>query len=114
MAAQTALKYKEEDIYEENQMVSHLHALHALRNGEKGVRLPAEWTGIAGKVADAFNLVVESNERLAGELGHLAQTVGKQGKLSQRLSLGNSSGFWRNVVESVNELIGDLVHPTSE
>ena len=78
------------------------------------VRLPAEWTGVAGKVADAFNEVVEMNEQLAAELGRLSRSVGKEGKLSQRLSLGNVSGFWQDSVEAVNDLIDNLVHPTTE
>jgi HAMP domain-containing protein/signal transduction histidine kinase/DNA-binding response OmpR family regulator len=73
-----------------------------------------EWTGIAGKVADAFNEVVELNERMAQELARLSRVVGKEGKLSQRLPLGDVKGFWQESVESVNDLIDDLVHPTSE
>src|SRR6186713_2234980 len=90
-----------------------LDALTSLRNGKQGVRLPLGWTGLAGRVADAFNDVVELNERMAGELGRLSRVVGKEGKLGQRLSLGNVDGFWEESVESVNELIDDLVHPTS-
>ena len=48
------------------------------------MRLPVDWTGVAGKVADAFNEVVELNERMAGELARLSRVVGKEGKLSQR------------------------------
>ena len=96
------------------EMTALLHALNALRQGQPLVRLPVEWTGVAGKVADAFNEVVELNERMAGELGRLSRAVGKEGKLSQRLSIGDVSGFWRSSVESVNGLIDDLVHPTSE
>ncbi len=91
-----------------------LHALNALRKGQSDVRLPADWTGIAGKVADAFNEVVEMNERMASELGRLSKSVGKEGRLSQRLNLGHVSGFWQDSVESVNDLIDDLVHPTTE
>ena len=115
MVAQTALKYKEPvESNEPEYMIALLHALRALHSGQSGMRLPAEWPGIAGKVAEAFNEVVESNEHLANELGRLSQTVGKQGKLSQRLSLGPVGGFWRDLVESVNDLISDLVYPTSE
>jgi len=104
----------EEPIGSGGEMTALLHALNALRNGQPHVRLPSEWTGVAGKVADAFNEVVELNERMAGELGRLSRAVGKEGKLSQRLALGDVSGFWRGSVESVNDLIDDLVHPTSE
>src|SRR5439155_25112593 len=91
-----------------------LSALLALKKGETGVRLPFEWSGVAGKVADAFNEVVELNERMARELSRLSRVVGKEGKLAQRAKLGDVSGFWRESIESVNDLIGDLVHPTSE
>jgi HAMP domain-containing protein/signal transduction histidine kinase/CheY-like chemotaxis protein len=91
-----------------------LAGLMALKKGRRGARLPLDWVGVAGKVADAFNDVVELNEKMAGELGRLSRIVGKEGKLGQRLSLGKVDGFWEESVESVNELIDDLVHPTSE
>ncbi|MDB5491616.1 MAG: rpfC 2 [Micavibrio sp.] len=91
-----------------------LNALTAMAKGRKGIQLPTEWTGVAGRVATAFNDVIEMNERMAEELDRLSRTVGKEGKLSQRLSMGDVTGFWRESVESVNDLINDLVHPTSE
>ena len=103
-----------ESVPHEDEMAALLQALIALRKGKSGIRLPAEWPGIAGKVADAFNDVIELNERMAEELERLNRTVGKEGKLGQRLSLDNVGGFWRGSVESVNGLIDDLVHPTSE
>ncbi|MBS1581319.1 MAG: HAMP domain-containing protein, partial [Bacteroidetes bacterium] len=99
---------------ETSQTSALLNALIALKKGRSGVRLPSEWTGVAGRVADAFNDVVELNERMATELGRLNHVVGKEGRLSQRLALGDVSGFWQSSVESVNGLIDDLVHPTSE
>ncbi len=96
------------------EMTALLGALTALQKGTAGVRLPLDWTGVAGKVADAFNDVVELNERMAGELARLRRVVGKEGKLSQRLAIGDVGGFWQESVESVNDLIDDLVHPTSE
>ncbi len=82
--------------------------------GRRACGCRAEWSGLAGKVADAFNDVMEMNERMASELGLLSQSVGKQGKISQRLSLAEMEGFWRDSVGHVNGLIDDLVHPTSE
>jgi HAMP domain-containing protein/signal transduction histidine kinase/CheY-like chemotaxis protein len=96
------------------EMTALLNALISLRKGKSGVRLPAEWTGVAGKVADAFNEVVELNERMAEELARLSRVVGKEGKLSQRLNLTEQQGFWQESAASVNDLIENLVHPTSE
>src|SRR5438445_6968030 len=91
-----------------------LGALNALKKGDFSFRLPLEWTGVAGKVADTFNDVVAQNERMAKELERLSRVVGKEGKLSQRASLGDVTGAWADSIASVNTLISDLVHPTSE
>src|SRR4051794_13987216 len=99
---------------QEDQLVDLLDALNALRKGRRDVRLPAQWTGIAGKVASAFDEVAGLNERMADELARLRRVAGREGKLRQRLSMGEVSGFWRESVDSVNDLIDDLVHPTSE
>ena len=89
-------------------------ALSALKRGEGSVRLPVEWAGMAGKVAETFNDVVELNARMAEELSRLRDKVGKEGKLKQRADIGDVRGFWRGSIASVNALIDDLVHPTSE
>src|SRR3569832_35553 len=91
-----------------------LGALNALRKGEASVRLPVHWTGIAGKVADAFNEVVEQNANMTHELARLRQVVGKEGQLKQRARLDGARGFWGESVDSINSLIDDLVHPTRE
>jgi len=101
-------------IAQNGEMTALLGALTALKRGKPGIRLPINWTGVAGEVADAFNEVVGLNERMASELARLSRVVGKEGRLSQRCSLGNAGGFWDESAASVNELIDDLVHPTSE
>ncbi|HEV3239073.1 MAG TPA: HAMP domain-containing protein [Casimicrobiaceae bacterium] len=91
-----------------------LGALNALKRGDASVRLPADWHGTLGRVADVFNDVVERNEYMAQELERLSRIVGKEGKLGKRGTLGDVTGFWRDSIDAVNLLIDDLVHPTSE
>src|SRR5256884_8894196 len=91
-----------------------LEVLTALRHGNFSPRLPLKWTGIAGKVADTVNDVMDINQRMARELGRPAAVVGKEGRIDQRASLSHFTGSWAAALESVNALIGDLVHPTSE
>ncbi len=94
---------------------SMLGALIALKKrGLLGPPCPLGWTGIGGKVADTFNEVIELNERMAKELERISRVVGKEGRINQRASLGAVSGSWEDSIDSVNALIGDLVHPTSE
>src|SRR5437879_4096193 len=71
-----------------------LSALIALKKGDFSVRLPVSWTGLQGKVADTFNDVIELNERMAAELERMSRVVGKEGKISQRASIGEVSGSW--------------------
>ena len=91
-----------------------LSALTSLRRGDASVRLPVHWSGLAGRVAEMFNEVVECNASMADELVRLSKVVGKEGKLKQRASLWENRGFWGRSVECINSLIDDLVHPTSE
>ena len=91
-----------------------LRVLRAFQRGDLSARLSVGATGAAGEIAMAMNDVIEQTERLTSELVLLDRTVGKEGRLGQRMSLGNVRGSWRVCVESVNGLIGDLVQPTNE
>src|SRR5437867_2877481 len=91
-----------------------LEVLTALRRGNFAPRLPVKWTGVGGKVADTVNEIMESNQRLVRELERLARLVGKEGKITHRVTVGDFTGLWASSIESVNTLVGDLVHPTSE
>jgi HAMP domain-containing protein len=91
-----------------------LTALRALRKGDFSARLPIKWLGMAGKIADTFNEIVEMNERLASELERLNRVVGKQGKITQRANTSGMTGGWVECVGAVNALIDDLVSPTQE
>ena len=72
-----------------------LGALNALKKGDASVRLPLDWSGVTGRIAETFNEVVERNERMAHELSRLSHIVGKEGRLNQRGSLGDVTGWIR-------------------
>jgi len=91
-----------------------LAALTAFKRGDFSAQLPDDWTGIAGKVADTFNDVIRLNQHLTQELARIRRVVGKEGRIKQRASLGEAPGSWADAMRSVNNLIEDLVHPTSE
>src|SRR5262245_47676432 len=105
---------EEQRLVSEPEMRAILSALTSLKKGDGSVRLPLEWEGLPGKVAEVFNDVVELNERMAQELAGLRKTVGKEGKLKHRAAIGDVRGFWKDSLDCVNALIDDLVHPTSE
>jgi HAMP domain-containing protein/signal transduction histidine kinase/CheY-like chemotaxis protein len=91
-----------------------LNALLAFKRGDFSARLPIDLEGMDGKIADTFNEVIELHERMSNEWERLGRVVGKEGKISQRASIGEVTGSWQESVDSVNALISDLVHPVSE
>jgi HAMP domain-containing protein/signal transduction histidine kinase len=91
-----------------------LQALLAFRRGDFNVRLAPNLTGLDGKIADALNDVLEINQKLARELERINRVVGNEGRLSQRASVGEVDGSWKESVENVNNLITNLINPTSE
>ena len=54
------------------------------------MRLPGDWTGLDGKIADTFNEIVAANARMASELERVGTVVGKQGKTRQRVKFSGS------------------------
>ena len=91
-----------------------LSVLSQVKGGDFTVRMPLDWTGVPGKVADMLNEVILANEALEKELARVSRVVGRQGELSQRAVLGGWTQSWSSGLESVNSLIDALVRPTSE
>src|SRR5688572_2800937 len=91
-----------------------LAALTALKKGDFTVRLPLNYDGLDGRIAEAFNEVMDTNQRMAEELERVSRAVGKEGKITQRADVGDFAGSWKHSIKCVNTLISDLVHPITE
>src|ERR1700684_2514188 len=79
-----------------------LQALQAMKAGDFSVRMRSDQVGIAGKIADAFNDIISTNERMAEQLEKVGEQVGKQGKTRQRVKFAPSVGAWGEMESSVN------------
>ena len=91
-----------------------LAAMVAFRDGDFSARLPRDWPGTDGRIAEAFNQTLAQQGRITGEVARLSGTVGKEGRLKQRMSLSGAIGGWAEQVDSINTLLDDLVRPTTE
>src|SRR5438067_1183386 len=91
-----------------------LRTLTAMKKGDFKVRMPVEFVGSAGKIADTLNDILDLNQKTADEVERIATVVGKEGKLTQRAQVASAGGQWAVLTESVNSLISDLVQPTNE
>jgi methyl-accepting chemotaxis protein len=92
-----------------------LVALRSMEAGDFSVRL-AGGTGdeVLDEVASTFNEIAHTNQRLAQEVARVSHTVGREGQMRDRASLGQISGGWAATVDAINALIGDLMTPTTE
>jgi len=91
-----------------------LGAMRDLRDGDFEVRMPISEHPLLAEIADAFNGIAKLNESLAEEMIRVSTTIGREGQMTERASLGPVAGGWRTTVTSINSLITDLVSPTSE
>ena len=82
-----------------------LVALRAFRKGDFAARLPADWQGLAGKVADAFNDLADLGDRMTKEVDRVARRIGQEGEVTRRLSLNEADGAWAGLITSINTLI---------
>src|SRR6476619_4012930 len=64
------------------------------QRGNFTVRLPDDRTGLAGKICDALNTVIERNDRLVKVLERLITVVGKAGNVKLRAQLPSAEGAW--------------------
>ncbi|MYN26688.1 hybrid sensor histidine kinase/response regulator [Duganella levis] len=91
-----------------------LSTLMALKKGDFSVRMPSDWIGMAGKIADTLNDIIDTKSRMVREVTEVSRVVGREGRLTQRAEMTNTTGGWATILSSVNTLIDDLVRPTSE
>ena len=91
-----------------------LYVVKSVRSGDFSVRMPVEQEGIIAEIGEIFNDIIELNDSMATEIKRVRNIVGLEGKMTERVSIGNIKGSWAESVNSLNDLIGDLVQPTTE
>jgi HAMP domain-containing protein/CheY-like chemotaxis protein/signal transduction histidine kinase len=91
-----------------------LAGLHAIDAGDFSTRLDPVGDPLMAEVAEVFNSVTTKQGRLADELNRVALSVGREGKMRDRATIGPAGGLWAGSVDALNSLITDLVQPTSE
>ena len=82
--------------------------METVKIGDFSVRLPRDYVGVPGKVADAFNEIVAANQQMAEQLARVGLVVGRQGETRHRVRFAQSQGSWGAMENSVNRMIDDL------
>src|SRR4030095_475052 len=61
--------------------------LTEVKNGNFSVRMPIDQEGVGGKICDTLNEIISLNEKMMQEFTKAGSTIGKQGKLMQRIEV---------------------------
>ncbi|HSL72473.1 MAG TPA: HAMP domain-containing protein, partial [Longimicrobiales bacterium] len=116
--ARASKRYAERSRRQESAAASSLEELlAALRELERGnfkARLEESGSPLMTEIAATFNRVAAHNETVCDEITRISRTVGREGKMTDRASVAGLEAGWSQKVESVNNLISDLVQPTTE
>ena len=91
-----------------------LKVLSLVKNGKLNVRMPVTQAGLAGRVCEVLNDIIDMNERVVSEISSAEKIIGKGGNLAKRIDLPDARGEWASGIKSLNNLITDLTHPTLE
>jgi len=75
-----------------------LEAFHRARTGDAPIRLPAGWSGLAGRIAEAFNDMIDANERRSREVEEA------------RLALGDTAAELERRARGKSELLTNMSH----
>jgi HAMP domain-containing protein len=91
-----------------------LNALDAYDRGDFSKRMPNHWTGIAGKIADTFNSIVDSTNEIVEEYERVGKAVRIEGLVTERIRVSRTEGGWNRLLSTSNAMINDLSAPMEE
>eukprot|EP01112_Ceratiomyxa_fruticulosa_P022629 TRINITY_DN8354_c0_g1_i1.p1 TRINITY_DN8354_c0_g1~~TRINITY_DN8354_c0_g1_i1.p1 ORF type:complete len:130 (-),score=12.00 TRINITY_DN8354_c0_g1_i1:55-444(-) len=92
-----------------------LQGLRSMRDGDFYVRIDTSYlNGIEKEISETFNDVCEVRQLFAHEIERVGIAVGQEGKLDERLRLPRASGEWKQMIENLNNFIGNIVKSTTE
>jgi len=95
--------------------IDHLEeVLIAMKQGDFTARFECEPHGALSRAGALLNDIIGLNEHMTSELVRVGKVVGQEGRMHERAALGSASGAWAHGVNSLNQLIADLVAPTNE
>ncbi|GHA61026.1 HAMP domain-containing protein [Pontibacter akesuensis] len=86
----------------------------AVSKGDLTQKLTLEAKGEVAELAETINTMVVDLNRLAGEVSRVARVAGVEGKLTERATLQGVGGSWKELVDTLNDLLESIVTPVLE
>ncbi len=85
-----------------------LQSLNEIKNGDFSNRLPNNWPGINGEIANAINRIFDQLGLFTSEVTRVAREVGTEGKLGGQAHVKDVSGTWKDLTDNVNNMANNL------
>jgi HAMP domain-containing protein/signal transduction histidine kinase/CheY-like chemotaxis protein len=98
----------------EEQLEDLLEALMSAKKGDFSTRMSLRRKGIMRDIAANFNDLVEMNAMMVKEFSRIRRVIGREGRMQERAQVPSASGDWNLKIDAINDLIDDLVRPTTE
>ena len=68
-------------------------------DGDFSVRLPERRAGLIGQIGAAFNDLADTHARMTKELVRVSRVIGREGRMTERVTLPSATGDWAREVE---------------
>ncbi|MCA1665463.1 MAG: HAMP domain-containing protein, partial [Myxococcales bacterium] len=89
--------------------------LQSMVDGEFQLRMPVASDGsLLDRIAHTINDLNARHEQMKDEIVRIERVVGREGRMDDRARISNAKGGWRTKVDTINQLVADLVMPTTE
>ncbi len=86
----------------------------SVSKGDLTQKLILEAKGEVADLAETINRMVDDLNRLAGEVSRVARVAGVEGKLTERATVHGVGGSWKELVDTLNDLLESIVTPVLE
>ncbi len=86
----------------------------AISAGDLTQKITVEAQGEVLQLKETINKMVDDLNRLASEVSRVAQVAGKEGKLAERAKVEGVGGSWKDIVDTLNNLINSIATPVQE
>jgi hypothetical protein len=92
-----------------------LNMLQGMVEGEFQLRMPVANDGsMLDRIAHTVNDLNARHEQMKDEIVRIERVVGREGRMDDRARIANAKGGWKTKVDTINQLVADLVMPTTE
>jgi methyl-accepting chemotaxis protein len=86
----------------------------AISAGDLTQKITVEAQGEVLQLKETLNKMVDDLNRLASEVSRVAQVAGREGRLDERAKVEGVGGSWKDIVDTLNNLINSIATPVQE